>query len=461
MNKKKKNQAHRGNIYIVSLGCPKNFVDTEVMAGTLLSDGWGLTFTKEDADVFLINTCAFIPSARDESREVLEEAIFWKESEPETRKIIVSGCLVQWDKLENLREEFPPVTLWIGVDQVPHIAKILNKMEDDSGESDKLFLCQSSPEYLYDENTPRLKLTLPHLAYLKIAEGCSNRCSYCSIPNIRGSLRSRSVASIKKEAENLLESGAKELILIAQDTTAFGAENSSGENLPALLQELDKIGGDFWLRMLYTHPAHFTDKLIEVMAGSKHILPYTDIPLQHISDNILKRMGRKVTSAQIRNLLEKIRTGIPGMALRTTFITGFPGETKADFQELKDFITEQEFQRLGVFSYSPEPGTPAASFTEQVPQKLAEQRANSLMKIQAKISLKNNQRLVGKVFDVIIDAVDNDFAVGRTYMDAPEIDNNVIILNASHVKAGDFQQVTIIEADEFDLTAELVRKKHK
>lgn len=440
---------------MVSLGCPKNFVDTEVMAGVLVSNGFGLTFAPEEADYYLVNTCAFIPPARDEARANLEAAIDWKSKMGGDSKVIVTGCLIQWDRLETFHKEYPEVDAWIGIDEVPNIASILKDLKSGKQKGDR-YLCQVKPEFIYNEKIPRLQLTLPHIAYLKIAEGCNNRCSYCSIPDIRGDLRSRTISSIITEAQNLLENGVRELLLIGQDITAFGNDNNSGENLAKLIKELDKFEGDYWIRLLYTHPAHFTDTLIDTLAESKHALPYIDMPLQHISDNILQSMRRKVDGQQVRALLKKLRERIPDISVRTTFITGYPGETEENFNELKQFITEQKFERLGVFSYYPEPGTPAAELQPQVPKEIGEARAAELMELQAKISLKLNNQLVGKQFDVIVDFVDNDIAVGRTRMDAPEIDNNVAITDAQNVEPGEFHRVVITDADEYDLVAKTV-----
>ncbi|QSH40959.1 30S ribosomal protein S12 methylthiotransferase RimO [Lentisphaerota bacterium ZTH] len=444
-----------GLVFIASLGCPKNLVDTEVMAGVLVSEGWGLTFNPDDADVFLVNTCAFIPPAREEASEVLAQAVSWKKQEPRRRKVVVTGCLVQWEHLERFHNEFPDVDLWAGIDEIPSIGKIMKQLVN-GRIADRRIMCSCDPMFIYDDEMPRLKLTLPHVAYMKVCDGCDNRCSYCSIPNIRGGLRSRPIDSIVREAHNLLEGGSRELLIMAQDTTAFGMDNDRGESFAKLLCELDRIDGDHWLRVLYTHPAHFNDQVIEVFNNSKHLLPYIDIPLQHISENILSRMGRLISGADTRALMKKIRREIPEMAVRTTFITGFPGETEDNFKELKDFAAEQQFERLGVFAFFPEPGTPAADFENQVPHEVAEQRAAEIMEQQAKISLNCNEKLVGTSFDVIIDFIENDNAVGRTYMDAPEIDNVVVLPGAVDLQPGDFCKAEITAATEYDLTAKVV-----
>jgi len=433
--------------FMVSLGCPKNFVDTEVIAGSILTGGVGITPDPEEADIYIINTCAFIPTAREEAESVIREAIAWKKNFPRERKIIVCGCLVQWDKDFSIRNKFKKVDLWLGIDDIPAAGSlILGALEENPKASP---LPSSSPEYLYDDLTPRLQLTLPHFAYIKISEGCSNRCSYCAIPNIRGRLRSRNQDSIVKEASNLLSGGAKELILIGQDTTAYAADYGKKDSLARLLGKLDKLEGDFWLRLLYTHPAHFTNKLIETIADSKHVLPYIDMPLQHISDTLLKSMNRKTSSKEIKKLLDKIRSAIPEIAIRTTLITGYPGETDRDFEELLAFVKEQKFQRMGAFVYYPEPSTPAASMPGQVPPEVAAERLDTIMKAQSKISLSFNKSLAGKVFDVIVDTADTKHAVGRTFMDAPEIDNRVLF--SGKVNPGDLVKVKITGASEYDL----------
>ncbi len=443
-----------GIVYVVSLGCPKNLVDTEVMTGLLVSNGFFLTMDPEQADIYLINTCAFIPSARSESTAALEEARTWKEKAPDERKIIIAGCLIQWDKLESFRKQFPVVDLWTGIDQVPNIARLLKDIKP-GRKTDKTYLRNETPSFIYDEKIPRLQLTLPHIAYLKIADGCDNRCSYCAIPDIRGGMRSRSLQSVVSEAETALNNGAAELLVMAQDITAFGDDRDDNEDLSALLLEMDKLNGDFWIRLLYTHPAHFPQKLIDTIAAGKHLLPYVDMPMQHISQKLLVSMRRHISEADMRDLLKRLRKGIPNLAIRTTFISGLPGETAKDFKILKDFIIEQEFERLGVFSYSPEPGTPAAGFENQVPAALAEERAAELMEIQAKISLKKNKSLVGREFDVIVDFIEASGAVGRSYMDAPEIDNIVVLANVCNLAPGQVYKTVITAADAYELTAKL------
>jgi ribosomal protein S12 methylthiotransferase len=290
---------------------------------------------------------------------------------------------------------------------------------------------------------------LPHFAYLKIAEGCDNFCSYCTIPSLRGQKRSRSIQSIRDEAASLLNNGVKELILIAQDTTAYGEKGKN--NLPGLIRELDKLDGDFWIRILYTHPAAYNEHIIEALAESEHVIPYLDIPVQHISHRILNSMNRKTCSREIKELITRLRSSIKHLTLRTTFITGYPGETEKEFSELIEFIKEYRFERVGAFPYYPEPGTTAADLPGQLPFSTAEDRCAELMEIQSKISLNINKSLVGKTFDVIIDFQEGRKFRGRTYMDAPEIDNSVEITSKKDISPGTFQKVKITGAGKYDL----------
>ena len=434
-------------VFLVSLGCPKNLVDSEVMAGLLITGGIPLNFDPDTAKYYLINTCAFLPGARSECEEAIAAGIQWKNQHPQERKLIVAGCLIQQDKEKLIRNKYPEVDAWSGVDGVGDILKTLQAAE-------KSYTCGDSdlPTYLYDENTPRLQLTLPHVAYLKVSDGCNNCCAYCSIPLIRGRLRSRSIKSVIVEAERLIKSGVYEIILIAQDLTAYGTDRSDGATLAKLLHEMDKIEGDFCIRLLYTHPAHYTDEFFAEYAVNKHLLPYLDIPLQHINSSILQKMGRKTDRQRIEEVLQKIRLARPDSSIRTTFITGLPGETEAEFAELLDFVKVQKFDRLGVFSYSPEPGTPAAERTDRVDTAVAEERAALIMAEQEKIALAANQQLVGKTVTVICDAAEGREGFGRILaMDAPDIDNTISFTASRRLHAGKIYQVKITGAESFDL----------
>ena len=450
MNYRRKNRFSAEGVYLVSLGCPKNLVDSEVMAGILLTNGILLNFDKNSAEYYLINTCAFLPGARSECESAIAEGIRWKLQAPGVRKLIVAGCLIQQDKNNLIRSKYPEVDAWSGVDGVGEIFKTFQAAKDGYTAGDA-----AEPTYLYDEKSPRLQLTLPHVAYLKISDGCNNRCAYCSIPLIRGSLRSRSIESVIAEAKNLIANNVKELIVIAQDVTAYGADRNDGTTLAKLLHEMDKLEGDFFIRLLYTHPAHYTDEFFAEYAVNKHIAPYLDIPLQHINSDILLKMGRKTDRKTIEDVLAKIRTARPETAIRTTFITGLPGEGEAEFAELMEFVQTQKFARLGVFSYSPEPGTPAAERTDRVENSEAEERAAQIMELQEKIALAHNQSLVGKTLTVICDEADGRSGAGRTLADAPDIDNIVYFSGSRRLKTGEMYKVLITEAETFDLYGKL------
>ena len=434
--------------YLVSLGCPKNLVDSEIIAANLLSAGWGLAMTPEMAEVYIINTCAFIPSARSEAAEEIAAAAEWKEEEP-SRKIIVAGCLSQYGK--EVREEFPEVDFWTGVDDVVRIADILN------GEKPS-----SSCSFLHDADTPMLQLTMPHVAYVKIADGCNNCCSYCIIPRLRGKLRSRKAESVLAEIETLVANGVKEIIIVAQDVTAFGMDRpQDGENLAGLLRQIENIAGDFKVRLLYTHPAHYTDELIDVLGKSKKVMPYLDMPLQHISDRILKAQNRHIDTEGIKTLLKKLRKNIPGLILRTTFITGLPGETEAEFAELEEFIREQKFERLGVFPYAAEPGSKAAAMPDIPSTEVAEERAAKIMKAQVARMKRRSTALVGTQMEVLIDQIEDGIAIARGVWDAPDIDNVVFVTNAERNNEGDRLLVRITGRQDCDLIAEKIRKLKK
>ena len=450
MNCRRKNRLIAEGVYLVSLGCPKNLVDSEVMAGVLLTNGILLNFDKNSAEYYLINTCAFLPGARSECESAIEEGIRWKKRHPEVRKLIVAGCLIQQDKEKLIRSKYPEVDAWSGVDGVADIFKTFKAAKDGytAGDAEK-------PTYLYNENTPRLQLTLPHVAYLKISDGCDNCCAYCSIPLIRGGLRSRSIESVLAEARNLIANNVKELIVIAQDVTAYGADLKDGTTLAKLLHEMDKLEGDFFIRLLYTHPAHYTDEFFAEYAVNKHIVPYLDIPLQHINSDILLKMGRKTDRSTIEDVLQKIRTARPETAIRTTFITGLPGEGEDEFTELMEFVKVQKFARLGVFSYSPEPGTPAAARTDRVESSVSGERAEKIMELQEKIALEYNQALVGKTVTVICDEAEGRNGAGRTLADAPDIDNIVYFTGNKRLQTGEIYQVLITEAETFDLYGKL------
>lgn len=434
--------------FIVALGCPKNLVESEIISGAMLAQDYRICFEPVDADVYIIDTCAFLPEARREAAEAIAEAVVWK-SEAPGRSIVVAGCLYNHAERADFQRRFPEVDLWVPVNDTARIPELLagkNAAGDDAGIS-----------FLGDEKMPKLQLTLPHVAYLKISDGCDNRCSYCAIPSLRGKLRSRSIASVVIEARRLLANGVKELIVIAQDITAFGHDRpESGENFAALLRQLDDLPGEFMIRLLYTHPAHYTDELIDVLSSAKHILPYLDMPLQHISDRILSEMNRHIDKAGICTLLDKLRQRIPNLILRTTFITGLPGESDEEFEELYSFVKKYKFDRVGVFSYAAEPGTPAAVMKHQIPAEVADERAARLLKSQIARMKRQQKKLVGTAMKVLVDTVDsNGLAAARGASDAPEIDNVVYFIANKHTKPGKFVTVNITGVDRTDLIAEL------
>ena len=434
--------------FIAALGCPKNLVESELIAGTFLSGGDQLCFNADDADIYIINTCAFLPEARAEAAAEIAQAVEWKQEKPR-RRIAVAGCLMNHVQFPEFKEYFPEVDLWCKINDTAKIRDLLDKKVRPSRKKKCTYLC--------DEKMPRMQLTLPHVSYLKICDGCNNCCSYCAIPSLRGELRSRSMESILAEAETLIGNGVKELIVIAQDITAYGHDLKNGESLDKLLKELEKLPGDFVIRLLYTHPAHYTDEFIDTVANSRKILPYLDMPLQHISERILSAMNRHTDGKSIRKLILTLKEKIPALTLRTTFITGLPGESEAEFAELCDFVKEYKFDRLGVFAFAPEPGTPAAEMPDQIPQDVAESRAAKLMEIQSEIMKKNQLRKLGSKMRVLVDYIDDGFAYARGAMDAPDIDNMIIFPAARSVKAGDFVDVTAVKSIQNDLLAEKVR----
>ena len=441
------------SVFFVSLGCPKNLVDSQIISGGLLSKGAAWAYTPEEANLYIINTCAFLPEAREEAFGEIKEAILWKSQQPESRKIVVCGCLSQYDKDGSFAAKYPEVDVWAGVDDIEKIAEILENKANVS----------RSTDYLYSCDTPALQLTMPHTAYIKISDGCNNFCSYCAIPNLRGRVRSRRQDDIVKEAEMLIANGASELIIVAQDITVFGSDHPErNESIATLLAALDQLDGDFGIRLLYTHPAHYTDEFFDVLGKMKHLIPYVDIPLQHIADRILKAMNRHVTAERIREVINRLRETVPGITIRTTFITGLPGESEDEFAELEKFLKEMKFDRVGVFPFSPEPGTPAAKMADQIPFETAEKRAAKLMALQKKIMRAANKKLLDSVITVTIDSVEDGYAVARGSADAPDIDNLVYVDTArSRVKPGDKIQVKICDLDGSDLISTVCRGKKK
>lgn len=419
----------------ISLGCPKNLVDTEVMLGLLKKAGYEITFNPDKADILIINTCSFIKPAVDESKAIIQKA-----SKP-NQKVIVAGCLVQLYG-DRLLQEFPNVAYLIAPGEIYKVCEVLNS-------SQKLYL--GTPKFIYSHNTPRILTTLNFTAYIKIAEGCSNSCSYCLIPRLRGKYRSRKIDSIVKEAENLAQAGVKEIILIAQDTTFYGKDIYGSPKLAQLLKELVKREPIKWIRIMYTHPNHLTDDVISMISKEEKICPYIDIPLQHIDDKILKKMNRPFPSQQIRKLIKKLKDAIPDVTIRTSLMVGFPGEGKEEFKRLVDFVKEIEFDHLGVFKYSKEEGTLASSMLDEVPEEIKEERFLQLMELQQHISSKKLKNKIGKKLEVVIEEVKDGITYARSKYNAPDIDGLVIIYEKIEKKVGEFIKVEIIDAKEYDL----------
>ena len=442
-------------IFIETLGCPKNTVDSENMAALLEKGGHTMAASPEEADAIIVNTCAFINDAKTESIDTILEMAQYKE-DPETGKkqdklLVVSGCLAQRYS-EELYKEIPEADILIGVNDYDHINEILSE-HDTKG---RLRYDTTAPQS-YCEIPDRLTEAGSVSAYLRIAEGCDNVCSYCVIPSIRGHYRSRHMEDIQKEAEMLAARGTKELIIIAQDVTAYGKDIYGRLALPELLRGLCAIDGIEWIRLLYCYEDSITDELIETIKSEEKICKYIDIPLQHISDRILSSMNRHSTSESIKATLKKLRERIPGMHIRTTFIVGFPGETDEDYNELADFIEEQKFDRLGVFAYSREEGTPAAEMPDQVDEDIKEQRRDEIMAIQREISLAGNIAKVGRTLRVLVEEHCEDGTyMGRTEYDAPDIDDGVIFTSDAELEPGTFVNVEITDAFDYDLTGKAV-----
>jgi ribosomal protein S12 methylthiotransferase len=459
---------------LISLGCAKNLIDSEVMIGHLAQAGMSLTPDPELADVLIVNTCSFIDMAKKESIDAIFGAVDGRRTDPdrERQKIIVAGCLSQRFATE-LPGIMPEVDAFIGLDQITKVAPIIenllgkkndaevSKTEGPAATDDPRDFVTLKPQYVPDYSTPRMRLTPDHFAYVKIAEGCNHTCTFCIIPKIRGQHRSRTQESVFKEVEALVKSGVKEINLISQDTTYFGmdqwedqrpkpnspVDSSKGNSLCTLLRQINTIEGDFWVRLLYTHPAHWSDELIQTIAECDKVAKYVDIPLQHISDRMLTAMKRVTSGDYIRDLLRRMRAGIPGLGIRTTFIVGFPGETEEDFNELLEFIREFRFERAGVFQYSKEEGTRAYKLDGHIHHATRKSRWSRAMAELQKIAGETNQAQVGKQVRVLVEQP----GVARTEWDAPEIDGSVMVDESLPV--GEFADITIGDWRGYDLVA--------
>lgn len=435
----------KGTYAFVTLGCPKNLVDSEKMLGTLALDGYSLVSSPDGADFVIVNTCGFIESSRQESKDVIREMLSLKK-QGKTKGVIVAGCLPQ--RLgPALLDELPEIDHIVGVFGRDEINRVADRLVGNIREQRELF--RPAPIKAMDDRS-RLRLTPDHFAYLKISEGCDRTCTFCSIPKMRGKHITKPIEMVIEEAKELVGDGVRELILVAQDTTYYGMDLYGEVRLVQLLKELEKVEGIDWLRLMYLYPINFSDELIDTIAGSSKIIPYLDMPLQHINDTMLKRMQRRVNGAQTRELVNKLRDRVPNLVLRTTFVVGFPGETDEQFAELRDFVAETEFQRMGVFTYSLEPGTPAEKLEGHLPEEIKNARRDELMALQQGIAFDFADSMVGYELDAMIDEqLDDNTWLGRCYTDAPEIDANVIVTGTG-IKVGDKVPVVLEGRQDYD-----------
>ena len=435
----------------ISLGCDKNLVDSEKMLGMLYEDGFSFTDDEAEADVILVNTCCFIGDAKEESVNTLLEMAEYRKSGP-CRALIVTGCMAQRYK-EEITREIPEVDAVVGTTAFDEIVKVIRGVLSGQEHIQQFEELSALP----GTEGRRLVTTGGCYAFLKIAEGCDKRCTYCIIPYLRGPYRSVPMEKLVREAEELAEKGIKELILVAQETTLYGVDLYGRKCLPELLKNLCRIPGIQWIRIQYCYPEEITDELIQTIREEEKICHYLDIPIQHASDRILKRMNRRTNQAELREMIGKLRREIPDIALRTTLISGFPGETQEDHEELCRFVDEMEFERLGVFAYSLEEDTPAASFPDQVPQEVKEERRDEIMELQQEIAFEACEAMVGWELEVLIEGkvADENAYVGRTYMDAPGVDGMIFVNTGLELMTGDFVRVRVTGALEYDLIGEV------
>lgn len=440
----------------ISLGCSKNLVDTEKMLGILTNAGFELTEDLSEAHVIIINTCTFIDPAKDESIQTLLEAAEYKKTGC-CERLVAAGCLTQQYK-RALSKEIPEIDIFIGTDSWQDILDAIVESYQQNGK--KIFRFDTAP-CEHEELVPRQSLTPEYSAYVKIAEGCNNGCTFCYIPYVRGAMHSRPIGSVVREVKALTAVGVKEINLIAQDLSCYGRDLKDGTNLCKLLKELVKIDKIKWIRLFYLYPTYFTDELLDLITKEAKICKYVDIPLQHISDNVLQRMRRQDTAESIRLLLHKLKQAQPKITVRTTLMVGFPGETDSDFEELCEFIKEIRFDDLGAFMYSPQDGTPAAHMPNQVPESVKEERYHKLMAIQAKISEENDHALIGTTTEVLIEEILKDKkgfvqAKGRAIFQAPEVDGNIYVEGSKDILPGDFVKVRITDGYAYDLIGEKI-----
>lgn len=441
-------------VSMVSLGCPKNLVDAEVMLGVLAQQGYEITTDEKDADVIIVNTCSFIKEAREESVDAILD-LADRKHDGRCHTLIVAGCLPQRYQ-DELAVELPEVDIFIGTGDYPRVAEMLAEKAGKEGQIKYI----GDPNYIFDETLPRLNSSPGWYAYLKIGEGCSNCCTYCAIPAIRGAYRSRPLEALLTEARKLVSGGVKELILVSQDITKYGSDLTSGTNLVGLIRELAAIKDLRWIRLLYAYPDGIDSELIDLLKNEPKLCKYLDIPIQHISTPILQRMNRRSTEEHIRSLIARLRDEIPGITLRTSLIVGFPGETVEDFTSLLKFVEQSRFDRLGVFCYSKEEGTAAAEMPDQVSERVKRERHRKLMKVQARVSFRSNRALVGRTEQVIIEGYSEETELllkGRTSRQAPDIDGQVYI-TSGHANVGDIVECRITDSSDYDLVAEMVEE---
>jgi ribosomal protein S12 methylthiotransferase len=445
----------KGTYSFVSLGCPKNLVDSERMLGLLQLDGYKMVANPEGADFVIVNTCGFIEQARAESYATIREMLELKR-QGAVKGVIVSGCLAERQK-DALLEELPEIDHLVGVFGREHVTKVADRLLGGLQEQRTVF--QPAPSVALSDRQ-RLRITPKHFAFLKISEGCDRLCTFCAIPKMRGKHATKPMEEVLAEARELAADGVRELNIVAQDTTYYGKDLYGEPRLAELLRELDKIDGLDWIRVMYLYPMYFTDELIDVIAGAKKILPYLDMPLQHINDTMLKRMQRRVNKADTVTLLGKLRKAIPNLVMRTTFITGFPGETDEQFAEAVEFVREQRFERLGVFTYSFEPDTPAARLPDHVPEDVREARREEMMAVQQEVAFAWNDSRIGSQCDVLLDVPvegERDVWIGRTYADAPDVDA-VAFVTGKRLRAGDIVPCEVVATQGYDLVVAPVGK---
>ncbi|MBR3933838.1 MAG: 30S ribosomal protein S12 methylthiotransferase RimO [Clostridia bacterium] len=439
-------------IGFISLGCAKNLTDTETMVGILAQNGFEITADATEAHVIIVNTCAFIDSAKEESISAILEMAQLKENNCEL--LVVTGCLAQRYK-DEIQNELPEVDIILGTNDYPSVAKAIDDFYKEGIKTSKVSHEDTPVSY----ELPRVTTTPFYSAYLKIADGCDNFCTYCIIPKLRGKFRSRPMESIIDEAKSLAKSGVKEVILVAQDTACYGKD--IGSSLDKLLKELGKIDGIEWIRLQYSYPENITDDLIDEISSNKKVVKYLDMPLQHISDNILKRMGRRSRQAKVEELITRLRQRIPDLCIRTSLITGFPGETQNDFETLKEFIAKYRIDKVGVFTYSREEGTAAYNYDDQIDEETKEKRRDELMKLQMGISLSINNSKIGTKVKAIIEGYDEDefCYVGRCSFDTPDVDGMAFIYSEDELNAGDITEIEIIDFSEYDIVGKTVSRK--